>query len=34
MKLDLSQAYQQLELDKKLKELAVINTHQGLFQYK
>ena len=32
-KLDLSQAYQQLELDKKSKELAVINTHWGLFRY-
>ena len=29
----LSQAYQQLELDKKSKELAVINTHWGLFRY-
>ena len=31
MKLGLSQAYQQLELDEKSKELAVIYTLWGLF---
>ena len=31
-KLDLSQAYQQLELDEASKELLTISTHQGLFQ--
>ena len=32
-KLDLSQAYQQLELDEDSKKLVVINTHRGLFRY-
>ena len=32
-KLDMSQAYCQLELDDKSKEYTVINTHRGLFQY-
>jgi len=31
-KLDLSQAYQQLELEESSRELLTINTHQGLFQ--
>ena len=31
-KLDLSQAYQQLELDDQAKELLTINTHRGLYQ--
>ena len=32
-KLDLSQAYQQLELDEESKEYVVINTPRGLFRY-
>ena len=32
-KLDLSQAYLQLKLDKELKEYLVISTHNGLFRY-
>ena len=32
-KLDLSQAYQQLELDEESKHYTVINTHRGLFQF-
>ena len=32
-KLDLSQAYQQLELDEESKQYTVINTHKGLFRY-
>ena len=32
-KLDLSQAYQQMLLDEKSKELVTINTHKGLFRY-
>ena len=31
-KLDLSQAYQQLELEENSKEFLTINTHQGLYQ--
>jgi len=31
-KLDLSQAYQQLELDEASRELLMINMHQGLYQ--
>ena len=32
-KLDMSQAYQQIELDELSKKYVVINTHKGLFQY-
>ena len=32
-KIDLSQAYQQLELDKDSKQYTVINTHRGLFRF-
>ena len=32
-KLDLSQAYQQLELDEDSKNYVVINTHKGLFRF-
>lgn len=32
-KLDMSQAYLQLPLDDKSKELVTINTHKGLFKY-
>ena len=32
-KLDLSQAYQQVLLEESSKDLAVINTHRGLFRY-
>lgn len=32
-KIDLSQAYSQIELDDDSKELVVINTHKGLFRY-
>ena len=33
-KSDLSQAYNHIALDKSLSELAIVNTHCGLFQYK
>ncbi|XP_064464136.1 uncharacterized protein K02A2.6-like [Ornithodoros turicata] len=32
-KLDLSQAYLQMELDEEAKKMLVINTHKGLFQF-
>ncbi len=32
-KLDMSQAYTQLPLEEKSKDLTVINTHKGLFRY-
>ena len=32
-KLDLKQAYQQLELDEESRQFVVINTHKGLFRY-
>lgn len=32
-KIDLSQAYQQIELDDESKKLTTINTHKGLFVY-
>ena len=32
-KLDMSQAYQQLQLDDESKQYSTINTHKGLFQY-
>ena len=32
-KLDLSQAYQQLQLDQESRKYVVINTHKGLFRY-
>lgn len=32
-KLDLSQAYQQLELDEDSKQYVTINTHKGLYRY-
>ena len=31
-KIDLSQAYQQLELDDESKELLTVSTHKGLYQ--
>ena len=33
-KLDLSHAYQQVELEEESRELVCINTHKGLFRYK
>ena len=33
-KLDLSQAYTQLEVDEKSQELLTVNTHMGLFRYR
>ena len=33
-KLDMSQAYQQLLLDKDSQNFVVVNTHKGLFKYK
>ncbi|XP_043288457.1 uncharacterized protein K02A2.6-like [Venturia canescens] len=33
-KIDLSQAYQQVELDDQSKPLVTISTHKGLFRYK
>ena len=32
-KLDMSQAYLQVQLDEHSRELVTINTHKGLFQY-
>ena len=32
-KLDLSQAYQQIELDEESRQYVTINTHKGLFRY-
>ena len=32
-KLDMSQAYQQIELDEESKQFVVVNTHKGLFRY-
>ena len=32
-KLDMSQAYQQVELEESSKKFTVINTHKGLFEY-
>ena len=32
-KLDLSQAYQQLALDRESRKYIVISTHKGLFRY-
>ena len=33
-KLDMSQAYQQIQLDEEAQKYVVVNTHQGLFKYK
>ena len=33
-KIDLAQAYQQLELDDEAQQLMTINTHKGLFRYR
>jgi len=32
-KLDMSQAYLQLQLDEDSKQFVTVNTHRGLFQY-
>ena len=32
-KLDLSEAYLQIELEEESKQYLVINTHQGLYQF-
>ena len=32
-KIDLSQAYQQVQLDNESRKFVTINTHQGLYQY-
>lgn len=32
-KIDLSQAYAQIELDEESKKIVTINTHKGLFMY-
>ena len=34
LKLDMSQLYQQIELDGTSRKYTVINTHRGLFKYK
>ena len=33
LKLDMRQAYQQIELDEESKQFVVVNTHKGLFRY-
>ena len=34
LKLDMSQVYQQIELDETSRKYTVVNTHRGLFKYK
>ena len=34
MKLDLAQAYNQVQLEEASRELTVINTHKGLYRWK